>query len=219
MTNTLQEIIQEAVAEYLAELDYKQRLAQVTNKGAKDQISIDKLMLALDGAEKSGKTSVSHGELAQMAKQAIALSAPLGKAAPGSVTPALSPTGGTPLHAPMGAGNVSSPFAQEGKIKVTKSQLKEMVAKVVNERLLEFATNENPIMAKREIIALMDSTSRNFENEIIKTFGLQHPDSLQTDLQRRYLEIVEQMKAELVGAAMKAVRELIHFPKQEKGNG
>ena len=214
----LQEMISEAVSEYLSELDYKQRLAAITSQGGKDQVNIDKLMLALDGAEKQGKTSVSQPELQQMAKQATDVATPLGKGnAAALAQQAASPTGGAPVHAPMGAGNMSSPFAREGKITLTKSQLKEMVNKVVQERILEFATGENPIMAKREIIALMDSTSRNFENEIVKTFGLQHPDTLATDLQRRYLEIVEQMKAELVGAAMKAVRELIHFPKQEKG--
>lgn len=214
----LQEMIQEAVSEYLSELDYKQRLAAITSQGGKDQVNIDKLMLALDGAEKQGKTAVSQPELQQMAKQATNVATPLGKGNPADIAAKVSPTGGAPLHAPMGAGNMSSPFAREGKVTLTKSQLREMVNKVVQERILEFAMGENPIMAKREIIALMDSTSRNFENEIVKTFGLQHPDTLATDLQRRYLEIVEQMKAELVGAAMKAVRELIHFPKQEKGN-
>lgn len=77
----------------------------------------------------------------------------------------------------------------------------------------------NPIMAKREIIALMDQTSRSFEQEIIKTFKLQNPDNLSPELQRAYLEIVEGMKAKMVAAAMEAVQGLIKFPRQDEGNG
>jgi len=65
----------------------------------------------------------------------------------------------------------------------------------------------------------MDTTSRNFENEILKTFDLQHPDTLGPELQRKYLEVVEGMKAKLVGAAMEAVGQLIRFPRNDEGNG
>jgi hypothetical protein len=107
---------------------------------------------------------------------------------------------------------------KDRNVTVTQSQLKEMVAKVVKSRLMEFDAGNNPIMDKREIIALMDTNSRNFEHDIIKTFNLQNPDTLAPELQRRYLEIVEGMKAELVGAAMKAVQELINFPSNDAGN-
>lgn len=217
----LQEMIKEAVTNYLSELDYRQRLAAVGQKGGTDQVSIDKLMMGLDGMEKTGKTTISQPELMNVAKQAIQVAAPLGKGNAGALAQqATSKTGGAPVSAPMGAGNPAAPFPQrEGKITVTKSQLKEMVAGIVKNRLMEFADNNNPIMAKREIIALMDSTSRNFESEIIKTFKLQNPDTLSPELQRRYLEIVEGMKAELVAAAMKAVQDLISFPKIDEGNG
>jgi hypothetical protein len=107
---------------------------------------------------------------------------------------------------------------QTNKITISETTLKEMVGQAVQKKLLEMSDVNNPIMAKREIIALMDSTSRNFESEIIKTFNLQNPDSLSPELQRKYLEIVEGMKAELVAAAMKAVTQLIMFPKQDEGN-
>jgi hypothetical protein len=107
---------------------------------------------------------------------------------------------------------------QTNKITISETTLKEMVGQAVQKKLLEMSDMNNPIMAKREIIALMDSTSRNFESEIIKTFNLQNPDSLSPELQRKYLEVVEGMKAELVAAAMKAVTQLIMFPKQDEGN-
>lgn len=107
---------------------------------------------------------------------------------------------------------------QTNKITISETTLKEMVGQAVQKKLMEMSDMNNPIMAKREIIALMDSTSRNFESEIIKTFNLQNPDSLSPELQRKYLEVVEGMKAELVAAAMKAVTQLIMFPKQDEGN-
>lgn len=117
------------------------------------------------------------------------------------------------------SGYITSPAESNKTITITQSQLKEMVTKVVKARIQEMSMAGNPIMAKREIIALMDSTSRNFEHEIIKTFNLQNPDTLSPDLQRRYLEIVETMKGELVGAAMQAVQSLVAFPKNDEGNG
>jgi len=117
------------------------------------------------------------------------------------------------------SGYITSSDEPNKKITITESQLREMVSKVVKSRIQEMSTGGNPIMAKREIIALMDSTSRNFEHEIIKTFNLQNPDTLSPDLQRKYLEIVETMKGELVGAAMQAVQALVAFPKQDEGNG
>ena len=154
---------------------------------------------------------MTQPDLATLAKRSIEVAAPLGKASPTALAQqAVSPTGGAPLRKPF--------EARDRNITVTQSQLREMVAKVVKSRLQEFADGNNPIMAKREIIALMDSTSRNFETEIVKTFNLQSPDMLTPDLQRRYLEVVEEMKAELVAAAMKAVQQLIHFPSNDQGN-
>jgi len=206
----LQEMIKEAISSYLTELDYRQRIAAVPKTGPSDQVSIDKLMMALDGLEKSGKTTVTQPDLATLAKRSIEVAAPLGKASPAALAQqAVSPTGGAPLRKPF--------EAKDRNITVTQSQLKEMVAKVVKSRLQEFSTGNNPIMAKREIIALMDSTSRNFENEIITTFNLRNPDTLAPDLQRQYLEIVEAMKAKLVAAAMEAVQSLINFPTEDDG--
>lgn len=116
------------------------------------------------------------------------------------------------------SGYITSPEESNKTITITQSQLKEMVTKVVKARIQE-SMGGNPIMAKREIIALMDSTSRNFEHEIIKTFNLQNPDMLAPELQRKYLEVVETMKQRLVTAAMDAVKELVAFPKNDEGNG
>lgn len=110
------------------------------------------------------------------------------------------------------------------EIKISEKDLKEMIFKIAAAKLQESGGvggigMGNPIMAKREIIALMDQTSRSFEQEIIKTFKLQSPDNLSPELQRSYLEVVEGMKAKMVAAAMEAVQQLIKFPKIDEGNG
>lgn len=109
------------------------------------------------------------------------------------------------------------------EIQISEKDLKEMITKIASAKLQENGVGGigmgNPIMAKREIIALMDQTSRSFEQEIIKTFKLQSPDNLSPELQRSYLEVVEGMKAKMVAAAMEAVQSLIRFPKIDEGNG
>lgn len=225
----LREMVEEAVSAFLDEFNYNDRLAAMKAQrpagGGQDQISIDKLITVLDGMEKSGKSTLTMAELQGALKGAVAVSAPLGKAAPGAAKniaatahAAAGPTGGAPLVKPP-----SSLYAREGKVRMTESELKEMVQRVVAAKLAENGVGGigmgNPIMAKREIIALMDQTSRSFEQEIIKTFKLQNPDVLSPELQRSYLEIVEGMKAKMVQAAMEAVQSLVKFPKVDEGNG
>lgn len=103
-------------------------------------------------------------------------------------------------------------------IEMTKTELKEMVNSILENGggMTTLGIKKNPIMAKREIIAMMDSTSRSFEREILKTFNLRDPDELSPELQKRYLEIVEAMKSKLVAAAMEAVQQLISFPSNEQ---
>lgn len=194
-----------------ANLDLRGRLAGA--KPGSTTINLDKLMVALDGAEKQGKKAITAQELQALAKQSMDIQTPLGKGNMGQMAAQVgSKTGGQPLVAPpagMMAENTS------GKIKMTRQQLKEMVVSLLEFDLLG---KKNPIMAKREIIALMDATSRNFEREIIKTFNLRDPDELTPELQRKYLEVVEGMKGKLVAAAMEAVQQLISFPTNDDGN-
>jgi len=103
-------------------------------------------------------------------------------------------------------------------VEMSKKELKEMVTAVLENSFTPsgIGPRKNPIMAKREIIAMMDTTSRSFEREILKTFNLRDPDELSPDLQKKYLEIVEEMKTKLVGAAMAAVQQLIGFPSNDE---
>jgi hypothetical protein len=233
--NKLQEMIKEAISEYTigeaplsgsARQDMFKRLGK--NPTARS-IPVGQLIAALMKAK--AKTPVmTKDQLLGLLDSPELLISPTGPgsglsatsqaATQGSLSRALTPTGGAPVRPAM-----ESKEPKETTITVSEAELKEMVNTIVESRLLkEFDMSgmfpgNNPIMAKREIIALMDSTSRNFENEIVKTFRLQNPDSLSPELQRRYLEIVEEMKTKLIQAAMAAVRDLIAFPKQNEGNG
>lgn len=213
----LHEMIETAIGKYLKEWeevdeDVRQRMAAKAGSG-KDMVNIDKMMMALDAAEKQGKTGLTAQEIMMLAQRSIEVAAPMGKGNPAAVAAQVgSKTGGAPLVTPPS--NIGQ--MNENKLSLTKKQLKEMVVS-----LLEFSLmgQKNPIMAKREIIAMMDSTSRNFEREIIKTFNLRDPDELTPELQRKYLEIVEGMKSKLVAAAMEAVQQLIRFPTNDDGSG
>ena len=116
--------------------------------------------------------------------------------------------------------DMDSPEGDEAKptVEMSKAELKEMVVAVLENSFAPagLGAKKNPIMAKREIISMMDTTSRNFEREILKVFNLRDPDELSADLQRKYIEIVEAMKTKLVAAAMEAVAQLISFPSNEE---
>lgn len=225
----LREMIEEAVSAFLDEFNYADRIAASRAQrggGGQDQLQIGKIIGALDNMRKSGKQTVTFAELQGALKGATAVAAPMGKgnmtdlaAVTGAAQAVAGPTGGAPVAKPP-----ASLYAREGKVRMTESDLKEMVNRVVAAKLAENGLTGgigmgNPIMAKREIIALMDQTSRSFEQEIIKTFKLQSPDVLSPELQRSYLEVVEGMKGKMVHAAMEAVQALIKFPKQDEGNG
>lgn len=218
------EMIREAVASYLQEMNYNDRMAALKstrsniNSKGEDEIIVGKVIGILDNMRKNGVNTITMPTLQKAIKSAIKVSAPLGKGTKEdeknimkTAQDAGSPTKGQPVMKPP-----AWLYAREGKIQLTNSQLKEMISKVVAEKLSENALgSHNPIMAKREIIALMDSTARSFEQEIIKAFKLRNPEQLPSDLQKEYLRIVESMKMRMVEAAMDAVHELINFPKED----
>lgn len=226
----LREMVEEAVSAFLDEFNYNDRMAALKASrpagGAPEQIKLDGLMGKLFAMQKAGKQTIARNELESMMKDLVLPpSSPLGvgkmsdlRGVTKAAVAASGPTGGAPLVKPP-----ASLYAREGKVRMTEADLKEMVSRVVAAKLAENGVGGigmgNPIMAKREIIALMDQTSRSFEQEIIKTFKLQNPDVLSPELQRSYLEIVEGMKAKMVQAAMEAVQSLVKFPKIDEGNG
>lgn len=207
----LQEMINNSISKHLFEMDIRQRIKAAASQDI--GVSVEQL---IDVLKSSGKKTITRKELVdllgsrEMVQKNLSGLGPISRTATtASLMKSLNKTGGSPVRSPQ-----SFEF-REGKISFSKRQLQEMVNAIVDKKLFEFSSSNNPIMAKREIISIMDSTARNFENEIIKTFNLKHPDNLSSNLQRKYLEIVEEMKAKMIEAAMSAVRKLINFPKEE----
>ena len=98
-------------------------------------------------------------------------------------------------------------------MKVKKTELQEMVRKIVQKKLFE----GTDFSARRRVAALAKNASMEFENTIVSELGVVHPDQLSEPLQRKYYEIVKTMESEIVKSAMDAVSRLTMFPKEDKG--
>jgi hypothetical protein len=121
LNKLINESISKNVKRYLSEQNppapagatgLKSRLAAKSG-GSKDQISIDKLMMALDGLENGGKKAITIDDLNNLAKKSIEIAAPLGKGnAANLAQKATSKTGGAPVAPPPA--NLGQPVRQEG---------------------------------------------------------------------------------------------------------
>jgi hypothetical protein len=104
-------------------------------------------------------------------------------------------------------------------MKVKKSELQEMVRKVVREKLAGSVGTSlkegSDFTARRKIVALAKNTSMEFESTLLSELGVTHPDQMPEPLQRKYYEIVKNMEKEIVSSAMKAVGALAMFPKEQ----
>lgn len=99
-------------------------------------------------------------------------------------------------------------------MKVKKTELKEMIQRIVQQKLNE----GSDFSARRRVAAQAKNASMEFENTIVSELNVMHPDTLSEPLQRKYYEVVKNMESLIVKAAMEAVSKLAMFPKeQEKG--
>jgi len=90
-----------------------------------------------------------------------------------------------------------------------------MVREVVKSKLS--ALNEGrDFSARRQVIHSARAASMDFEKEIVGLLGLEHPDNLPPDMQRRYYAVVEAMQKKIVGAVMDATKDLAAFPKPKE---
>lgn len=111
-------------------------------------------------------------------------------------------------------------------MRITEEQLREMVRSKVQEKL-ENLKQEGKInlqeasdfTARRKVIQSAQDASMNFENDIINTLGLEHPDNLDDNLQQKYYEIAKSMQDKVVSAAMEAAKYLSSFPRKDSGKG
>ena len=96
--------------------------------------------------------------------------------------------------------------------KITQKQLAEAVEKIVKINLKE----SNHFTAMRSIEHAADTTSMEFERNIVDTLGLRDQYHLQPDVQAKFFQIVTKMKQGIRAAIMDAAKELVPFPKAEQ---
>ena len=101
-------------------------------------------------------------------------------------------------------------------MKITKQELNEIIKEAVQNKMASLNEDVN-FTAKRNIVMAAQHASQQFENEIIKTFNLVHPDQLPGHIQEQYFAVVKEMEDGVVSAVQDAVRKLVRFPKNKKG--
>jgi|LakMenE01Jun11ns_1017448.scaffolds.fasta_scaffold8237112_1 hypothetical protein len=99
--------------------------------------------------------------------------------------------------------------------KINKKQLAEAVEVAVKKVLLE----SNHFTAMRNIEHLANSTSMEFEKNIVDALGLMNPDHMQPDVQQKYFQIVSSMKEGIKSSIMDAAKQLVSFPRADDGKG
>jgi len=193
----LQKMIREAilknVKKYLTEqaaTGLKQRIAAKSTTAAKDQVSIDKLMMALDGMEKGGKKAVSFDELVAVAKKSIEVSAPLGKgSAQGLAQRATSKTGGAPVVAPPANLNQPRQESKKNSGKKLKEQNDDIAAKL--DTMSNLPEAEEDEKAMKEAVGHLESC-------IVKVREVAHmADEEERDEASALFETINNLKAEL----------------------
>lgn len=101
-------------------------------------------------------------------------------------------------------------------MKVTKEELNALIQEAFQKKMETLKEDVN-FTAKRNIVMAAQHASQQFENEIIKTFNLVHPDQLPGHIQEQYFAVVKEMEEGVVSAVQNAVRKLVRFPKNKKG--
>jgi len=100
-------------------------------------------------------------------------------------------------------------------MKITDQELRKLVREVVQKKI-DVIREGADFTARRQVVQSAQKASMNFENEIVGLLGLESPDNLPTDLQKKYYVVVNKMKDDVVSAVMEATRELARFPKPKQ---
>jgi hypothetical protein len=105
-------------------------------------------------------------------------------------------------------------------MKITEKELRKLVQEAVKSKLATL--NEGrAFSAKRSIAHNAGSAAMAFETDIVKELDLLSPDEMPEKHQQVYLQIMDDMKAEITAAAAKAVDRLIpcmQLPKPQGDN-
>lgn len=107
-------------------------------------------------------------------------------------------------------------------MKITEKQLRRLVRESIKEKLNQIGDDKlfesSDFTARRQIMAAAGSTAMGFENEIVKLLGLVKPDNLEAHLQKKYLDIVNDMKGKITSAVAEAVNKMATLPRASENN-
>jgi hypothetical protein len=95
---------------------------------------------------------------------------------------------------------------------ITEKEIRQIVRKVLRKKLNE----SSDFTARRIIQQQAMNTSMEFEKEIVSQLGLTPPDTLAPHVQKKYFEIVEEMKAAIIKAVQTAVTRMAYLPRENK---
>lgn len=102
-------------------------------------------------------------------------------------------------------------------MKITETQIRKLVKEAIQEKLNQIKDEKlfesSDFTARRQIMAAAGSTAMSFENEIVKLLGLVKPDNLEPHMQKKYLDIVNDMKSKITSAVAEAVNKMATLPR------
>lgn len=102
------------------------------------------------------------------------------------------------------------------KVKITETELRQLVRESLKKRFEKAPLNESlALSAKRKLTLSAKEHTMDFEKKIVDTLGLTDPDELSEELQRQYIDIVEEMQNRVVSAVQEAVAKLATFPRAD----
>lgn len=103
-------------------------------------------------------------------------------------------------------------------MKITEEQLRKMIREALKEHP-HFKSRQlqegSDYTAGRQVILSAQQAAFDFEKEIVKNLGLVNPDDLHPEARKRFNDIVETMKDNIVVAVKDAVDQLTPFPRLE----
>ncbi|TXH11325.1 MAG: hypothetical protein E6R04_01725 [Spirochaetes bacterium] len=100
--------------------------------------------------------------------------------------------------------------------KISKTSLEEAISKAVQSEVAKLLES-NHFSAMRQIEHMASSTSMEFEKNILDALGLENPDNMQPELQQKYFQVVQAMKAGIRSSVLDAAKQLISFPRRDDG--
>jgi len=101
-------------------------------------------------------------------------------------------------------------------MKISKKELEQIINEAVGKKVATLKESTD-FTAKRRIVYAAQNASMEFENEIAKSLGLIDADQLPSNLQIKYFQYAEEMKADIIRAVVAAVGKFATLPRNQTG--